>query len=70
MKIIIIKLKKKDLRYKNMFNNEKDNDFEEENINLNNIKSDFNDNDFEKSNRNNYDKENRNEIEEVVEVII
>ena len=53
-----------------MFNNEKDNDFEEENINLNNIKSDFNDNDFEKSNRNNYDKENRNEIEEVVEVII
>ena len=46
---------KEELRYKNMFNNDKgnENEFEEENININNIRDESNENDYEKNNINN-----------------
>ena len=68
------KEEKEELRYKNMFGNDKENEneYEEENISINNIKNEYNDNEGEKYNRNKNRKnnENENEIEGVDQKII
>ena len=68
------KEEKEELRYKNMFSNDKENEneYEEENISYNNIKNEYNDNEGEKYNRNKNRKnnENENEIEGVDQKII
>ena len=61
-----------DLRYKNFFNNENENDKMEENININNIKKEYKDNGYEDNKINNIQKDNNNmnEIEGVDQTII